>query len=213
MENQSFTKAKREIEEDPINLMEARFRAIYEQTLLSLRESSAAVKEATHIFLRWMNEGTVVHIVGAGRTRLAVTIPAHRLAHGGANVYVQDDITPMPHNIKCGGIIAASASGVTPTVLSTLRSVQEQRQEREIKIVGIARFDASEFRSLCDIFIGIAPQPAQQPNPLRALTDSEEHVICGILDAAVAAAGRLGGFDDSRWRLGHEDLGATGPYY
>lgn len=193
------------------SLIETRVRAIYEQTCVSLRESGTAVEKATGIFLRWMNEGTIVRIVGAGRTRLAVTIPASRLAHGGARVYVQDDIVPMPHNIEGGGIIAASVSGVTPTVLSALRLAREQK--RDIEIVGIARVDASEFQSLCDIFIGIAPQPAQYPNPLRALADSEEHVICELLDAIVVAAGKLGGFNDSRWRLGHEDLGATGPYF
>lgn len=197
--------------ENLTSLMETRFRVIYEQTRLSLRESNTAVEEAASVFLRWMNEETIVRIVGVGRTRLAATIPANRLAHGGARVYVQDDIVPMPYNVEGGGIIVASASGVTPTVLSYLRSAREQQPD--IEIVGIAGANTPEFRSLCDVFIGIAPQPAQQPNPLRALADSEEHVICGLLDAIVVAAGKLGGFDDSRWRLGHEDLGATGPYY
>ena len=50
------------------------------------------------------------------------------------------------------------------------------------------------------------------PNPLRALADVGEYVISEVLDALVVAAGRLGGFDDRMWRLGHENVGQTGPW-
>src|SRR5687768_8816675 len=63
------------------------------------------------LFLDWMNNGRIVRVVGAGRARLAASIPANRLAHGGARVFVQDDIIPMPHTVVSGGIVAASASG------------------------------------------------------------------------------------------------------
>jgi D-arabinose 5-phosphate isomerase GutQ len=139
---------------------------------------------------------------------LAAAIPANRLAHGGARIYVQDDIVPIPHTINGGGIIAASASGRTASVLTILRAARNQT--RDVQIVGVAAADAAEFRNCCDIFIGI--EPPTSPNPLKTLADSEEYVISELLDAMVAAAGKMGGFVDTLWRLGHENLGQTGPY-
>ncbi len=165
--------------------------------------------DIVHLFLDWMNDGTVVRIIGAGRARLAASIPANRLAHGGARVFVQDDLVPMPHTVRSGGIIAASASGATPSVLATLDVIRKDAPQ--IIVVGIARHDATMFSSLCHKFIGIRLEDAT-PNPLSALADMGEYVISEVLDALVVAAGRLGGFDDRRWRLGHENIGATGPY-
>jgi D-arabinose 5-phosphate isomerase GutQ len=161
------------------------------------------------VFLRWMQQGTVVRVLGAGRARLAAAIPANRLAHGGARVFVQDDIVPMPHAVRGGGIIAASASGQTATLLETLRTVK--RDAPGIEVVGIADAEAHEFRGLCGHFVGIRYE-REATNPLTALADTGEYVISEVLDALVVAAGRLGHFDDRRWRLGHENIGATGPY-
>jgi len=117
----------------------------------------------------------------------------------------------MPHTIRGGGIIAASDSGKTESVLSILRDATQQTHD--VEIVGIASADAADFARYCKVFIGIVPPPADQLNPLRALADSEEYVISELLDAIVVAAGRLGGFSDKLWRIGHENLGpATGPY-
>jgi D-arabinose 5-phosphate isomerase GutQ len=168
------------------------------------------LQDIARLFLDWMNNGRVVRVVGAGRARLAASIPANRLAHGGARVFVQDDIIPMPHTVVSGGIIAASASGSTPSVLNLLNVVR--RNAPEITVVGIAHHGATAFSSLCRHFVGIRLEE-DTPNPLSALADMGEYVISEVLDALVVAAGRLGGFDDRRWRLGHENIGATGPYY
>jgi D-arabinose 5-phosphate isomerase GutQ len=157
-----------------------------------------------------MVDGTIVRVLGAGRARLAAAIPAQRLAHGGARVHVQDEIVPMPHMMRGGGIIAASAMGKTEYVLDVMR--QAKAKTRDIKIVGIASADAGEFKLLCDVFIGIEPEPEGTFNPLRALADSEESVIVELLDGLVVAAGKLGGFDDGFWRLGHENIAGTGYY-
>jgi hypothetical protein len=47
---------------------------------------------------------------------------------------------------------------------------------------------------------------------LSALADIEEYVISEVLDSLVVAAGETCGYDERAWRLGHENLGATGPY-
>lgn len=161
------------------------------------------------LFLTWMQDGTIVRVLGAGRARLAAAIPANRLAHGGARVFVQDDIIPMPHTVNGGGVIAASASGRTRSVLDILDVIRKEAPH--ITIVGIAKADADEFKGLCHHFIGIE-EDTGKPNPLRALADVGEYVISEVLDALVVAAGRLGGFDDRRWRLGHENIGPSGPY-
>ena len=171
--------------------------------------SKADVKKAVLLFRDWMLQGAIVRVIGAGRARLAGSIPANRLAHGGARVYIQDDIIPMPHSIKGGGMIAVSASGKTQSVISMLKSVREKG--RNIKIVGIADRNAKVFKENCDIFIGI-DEDRERANPLQALADTGEYVISELLDAMVVAAGKLAGFDDTKWRIGHEDKGATGPY-
>jgi D-arabinose 5-phosphate isomerase GutQ len=190
--------------------IQLRLAAINQQIINTVNVSGREIEQGVNLFLNWMREGTVVRIIGAGRARLAAVIPANRLAHGGARVYVKDDIMPMPHTIKGGGIIAASASGKTQSVLSDLRSTRAET--KDVAIVGIAAADAEEFKKYCDIFIGIQPGPEGSLNPLRALADSEEYVISELLDAMVVAAGRLGGFVDTTWRIGHENIGPTGPY-
>lgn len=165
--------------------------------------------EVVKLLLRWMQQGTIVRVLGAGRARLAASIPANRLAHGGARVYVQDDIIPMPHAIQGGGVIAASASGKTQTLLEMLQVIR--RDAPRIRIIGIASHDAVEFKGHCHHFLGIHQQKSTG-TALTALADIGEYVISEVLDSLVVAAGKLGGFDDRRWRLGHENIGATGPY-
>lgn len=169
----------------------------------------AQIDALVRLFLRWMQEATVVRVIGAGRARLAAAIPANRLAHGGARVFVQNDIIPMPHTVKGGAVIAASASGRTSSVLEILRIIREEAPQ--ITVVGIAKADAHTFRDLCHHFIGIE-QDQSHSNPLVALADIGEYVISEVLDALVVAAGKLGGFDERMWRLGHENVGDTGPY-
>lgn len=175
----------------------------------TISENQEQVEKVARLFLRWMNDGTIVRVIGAGRARLAAAVPANRLAHGGARVFVQGDVIPMPHSINGGGIIAASASGKTEAVLRILREVKQDHYH--ISVVGIARHDAIDFRNYCDHFIGLRDN-SSVPNPLSALADVGELCIAEVLDAIVVAAGKLGGFDDRRWRLGHENLGDSGPY-
>ncbi len=184
--------------------------------------SKTEIWKATECFRNWMLNGTIVRVVGAGRARLAAAIPANRLAHGGARVYIQDEIIPMPHSIKGGGIIAVSASGRTPSTIEILKSAKE-KDDRIIRI-GIAQKASDEeepekedekkeekFEAYCDIFIEIKLD-TELDNPLQALGDTGEYVISMLLDAMVVAAGKLAGYDDAKWRLGHEDLGSTGPW-
>ena len=189
--------------------IEDRVRYISDSVALTVQRNRNAVAKAIEVFRDWMIQGTVVRVLGAGRARLAASVPANRLAHGGARVFVQDDIIPMPHSIKGGGILAASASGKTRTLLQNLAIAKSKGTS--LNVVGIAAHDANEFKSYCDLFIGIhEPQIAQRP--LQALADTGEYVIGELLDAIVVAGGRLAGFDETTWRLGHEDLGPTGPY-
>lgn len=189
--------------------IEHRTKEIAASVSKTIEKSSEQAWEVVQLLLKWMQQGTIVRVLGAGRARLAASIPANRLAHGGARVYVQDDIIPMPHAVKGGGVIAASASGKTQTLLDMLAVVK--RDAPRIKVVGIAKHDAKQFAGYCDHFIGIH-QERSSSNTLSALADIGEYVISEALDSLVVAAGKLGGFDDRRWRLGHENIGATGPY-
>jgi D-arabinose 5-phosphate isomerase GutQ len=192
------------------NEIQDRIDSIASSVKKTAEDSKKQVMKTILVLRDWMLNGTIVRIIGAGRARLAGSIPANRLAHGGARVYIQNDIIPMPHSIKGGGIIAVSASGETPSVLNVLKSVNKKGRQ-DIKIVGIASKDAKEFQSYCHIFIGI-DQDTDLPNPLQALADTGEYVISELLDAMVVAAGKLAGFDETTWRLGHEDIAETGPY-
>jgi D-arabinose 5-phosphate isomerase GutQ len=185
-----------------------RVKCISDSITKTAESNRDVIDETVDLFSEWMLNGAVVRVIGAGRARLAGAIPANRMSHGGARVYVQDDMIPMPHTIKQGGVIAVSASGRSASVLQVLRDVKSRNPA--IKIVGIADKSAKEFRELCHLFIGI--ESSDLDNPLEALADSNEYVCSMLLDAIVVAAGNRSGFDDTTWRLGHENLGATGPY-
>jgi D-arabinose 5-phosphate isomerase GutQ len=183
--------------------------AINESIHKTVEGSKHEINDAIRYFRDWMLNGAIVRVLGAGRAKLAAAIPANRLAHGGARVYIQDEIIPMPHSIKGGGIIAVSASGKTPSVIEALKSLKNK--DERIKRIGIAQSTADkDFIDNCHIFIGIKGTDIY--NPLQALADTSEYVISMLLDAMVVAAGKLAGYDDAKWRLGHEDIGPTGPY-
>ena len=187
-----------------------RFKHIAESNQITVNEDSEeSVKKAIKLLQTWMRRGINVRIIGAGRAKLAGALPANRLAHGGARISVEGSIVPMPHSITAGGIIAVSASGKTPNVLEVIKNVYTKRPN--IEIIGIASNDAQEFKQYCHTFIGIKLEP-NLDNPLRALADIKEIVILEVLDAIIVGAGKLAGFDDVKWRIGHEDLGPTGPY-
>lgn len=187
-----------------------RFDVLRDAAQQTLESQRLEVQNVVGQFASWMSDGVPVRVLGAGRARLAAAIPANRLAHGGARVFVQDSEVPMPHTLHGGGLLAASASGQTEAVLNSLRSAR--RKNRDLLVIGIAATDAREFRSLCDTFIGIPPHSDLPPIRLSALADLQELLIAQILDALVVAAGVSIGYTDATWRLGHEDLGPTGPY-
>jgi D-arabinose 5-phosphate isomerase GutQ len=188
----------------------ARHRAIHGAIQSTLDASADAILAAVTEIQTWIRTEEIVRVVGAGRALLAAAIPANRLAHAGARAYVQNGMIPMPNTIRGGAILAASASGKTPTVLELLKTARLRNPK--IRIVGIADARAREFRDLCHVFVGIEGHNDAMPNPLRALADTGEYVISELLDAMVVAAAKRAGKTDEAFREGHEDLGATGPY-
>jgi len=172
--------------------------------------SESAIWDAILEIERWINEQEIVRVVGAGRALLAAAIPANRLAHTGARIYVLHDVVPLPNSIRGGSILAASASGKTAPVLSIMATAKKRNPK--IRILGIADAGARQFADLCDIFVGIDQTTNPVANPLSALADTGEYIISELLDAMVVAAAKRLGFTDQQFREGHEDLGDTGPY-
>jgi len=158
----------------------------------------------------WIRASTVVRVVGAGRALLAAAIPANRLSHAGALVYVQHGLVPLPNTRRGGAILAASASGKTRAVLEVLATAR--RKNPSIQILGIADATATTFRDSCDIFVGIDSAANPHYNPLSALADTGEYIISELLDAMVVAAAKRAGKTERDFEEGHEDLGPTGPY-
>jgi D-arabinose 5-phosphate isomerase GutQ len=160
---------------------------------------------------QWISEEEIVRVVGYGRALLAAAIPANRLHHCGARVYIQHDRVPLPNSSRGGAILAASASGRTQAILDLLR--RAKKLNPEIRIVGIADKSAPEFAQLCDIFVGIDLAYNPLLNPLHALADTGEYIISELLDAMVVAAARQAGLTEDDIRRGHEDLVDTGPHH
>ena len=208
---------------DPLpRLMDERLAAIKEIVLQTFQDYSENVRNVVALLGQWMLDRRIVHVIGAGRALLAASLPANRLAHGGANVFLLGDKAPPPNSRFGGGILAASASGETRTVLEIMAFAQEVNkslglENKEIKVIGIANPDARRiepfrtFPELCSpgYFLGVRPV---QHVKLRALADIEEYAISELLDALVVTAGLEIGVN---FRLGHEDLvgGATGPWH
>lgn len=187
-----------------------RLRAIDWIVLESIRRNEAETQAFLEHFAAWMFDRAPVRILGAGRARLAAALAGNRLSHGGARVYLQDSDTPMPHSLHGGGILAASASGKTASVLQALTSARAKN--REVMVLGVASVNAGQFAAACNVFLPLPEIPAALVPALTALADLQEQAIGNLLDLLVVAAGRNLGFTDATWRLGHEDLGATGPY-
>lgn len=187
-----------------------RSQAITSALVRTVEANRDAVWKAHQVLAAWMREGAVVRVLGAGRALLAATLAANRLAHGGAQVSIMGGVVPMPNSCRGGGIIAASASGRTQAVLEAMAIARNNNPD--ITTIGIADREAEAFRDLCDIFIGIYEPVLIVENPLSAMADQEELLIADLLDGLVVLAGESIGFDDDRWRRGHEDLGPTGPY-
>ncbi len=193
-----------------VSALGSRVSAINDMVHATLEGEGPAIRTAVDLFEEWMVSGEIVRVVGSGRTRLALSIPASRLAHGGARVSISDGVVPMPNTSKGGAALAASSSGENLTVNNIVATCR--RRAPNMRIVGIGpALGGSSFESSCDIFVRIHDNSSADGS-LRVLGDWQEQVICILLDAMVAAAGCQAGFDDRFWRLGHEDLGSTGPH-
>jgi D-arabinose 5-phosphate isomerase GutQ len=176
-------------------------------TIVNSRDSIARAVDELE---RWIQAEDIVRVVGAGRALLAASIPANRLAHAGARVFVLHAVVPLPNPIRGGAILAASASGKTPSVLHLMETARQRNPS--IRILGMADSSAVDFARLCHVFVGIDQTTNPYINPLQALADTAEYIISELLDAMVVAAAKRLGLTDRDFREGHEDLGNTGPY-
>lgn len=196
----------------PLTPMIMRCVAISETVKTTIRECPEEIAIAKEMIKVWINQHEAIRILGAGRALLAASLGANRLAHAGALISFMGGMVPMPNSILGGGIIAASASGQTRHVIEAMKVAKEHNPN--IKILGFAKNSqkAVEFMDLCDCFIGLRSHALPLPNPLFALADEEEMAIAELLDGLVVLAGQELGFTEEMWRLGHEDIGPTGPY-
>lgn len=185
---------------------------IHESLVATVTNNTVTINEAKELIKEWIQGKENVRILGAGRALLAASIGVNRLAHTGVHVSFIGGMVPMPNSCQGGGIIAASASGQTKHVIEAMAVAKKNNPN--IKIIGIASVDkvSEEFKKYCDCFIGIHSRISDNLNPLSALADEEEMVIAEFLDALIVLSAKELGFDDSMWRLGHEDIGPTGPY-
>lgn len=187
----------------------ARTTVIMNAVTLSEQMQPDVIDQVANLFVSWIRNGDPVRVVGAGRALLAGSIAANRLAHAGANVHHIHELTPLPSTARGGAILSCSASGRTADVLALMKKAR--RLNPDITIVGIADHRAHRFRQLCDHFLGVYIDP-RIVSPLTALGDIGEYTLSLLLDAIVLIAAERIGFSDSDWRIGHEDLGPTGPY-
>jgi D-arabinose 5-phosphate isomerase GutQ len=201
-----------ESEGDLCEQIGARIKFINDCLEKTIKGSEEKIEEIVNLFSRWMTKHSIVRLIGVGRAKIAGNISMYRLAHGGARIFINDGNIPLPHSIHGGGIIAVSASGKTEIIHKILKHAYNSGKSNMV-IVGIAAEDADkEFKDYCHYFIGIKKDAMNNNNSLTALADIEEQIICQLLDAMVVAAGKKELYDDTQWRLGHEDVGATGPY-
>lgn len=201
-------------------LMDQRLLAIKGMVLNAISENPTAFNSIKCAFIRWMQSQAIVRVIGAGRALLAAALPANRLAHGGATVFILNDRSPVPNSRLGGAIIALSASGETKSVLEIMKFALEVNKKREafrqepITVVGFSKDTAKAFADLCTpgYFLGIRPEIYSKGVVLRALGDLEEYALSDLFEALVVVAGLEVGIN---FRLGHEDLvgSATGPWY
>src|SRR5690348_6517525 len=71
-------------EGDLISDIGQRIQSIGSSILETATHSKPQILAAAHLFRDWMVYGNIVRVIGAGRAKLAGSIPANRLAHGGA---------------------------------------------------------------------------------------------------------------------------------
>lgn len=199
-----------DVENSSWGMILARMHSIAHAVAHTCLRNQTPLEEASDLIALWMESHSIVRILGAGRALLAASMPANRMAHGGAQVSFMGGMVPLPNSERGGGVIACSASGKTRPVLEAMDIAKANNPQ--IRIIGLASHDADDFRQLCNVFIGIHASKSEYPNPLSALADTEEYVISEIFDGLVVMAGRKINIDEEGWRRGHEDIGPTGPY-
>ncbi len=172
------------------------------------RIEQAAIEKGIALICRMILTRNPIRMIGLGRARLAIALPANRLFHALGDVHIIHGDLPLPNTVRGGYLIVGSASGRTKEVLDIMQTTR--RRNSEVRILGLANATAKEFKELCDVFIGLHSDPAI-PNPICALADLNEHAISQLLDRMVVIAAHRLGLDDEDMRLGHEDL-CTGPY-
>jgi D-arabinose 5-phosphate isomerase GutQ len=197
-------------DDDLLDALNSRVWAISHAIRETIARHDQAILQGIQQLERWIRNREVVRVIGAGRALHAASIPANRLVHTGADVYVINDVVPLPNSNKDGGIIASSASGQTKAVLEMMEDAKTKNPQ--IVILGVADANANAFESLCDIFVGVEDDSGPYDNPLHALADTGEYVISELLDAMIVAAGKRLGLTDEDFRGNHEDIGPTGPY-
>jgi len=208
----------------------------YEDTIKNTIESmSKEIEEAIGLLVDSITTGYSVRFLGAGRARLAATMPANRLCHAGAQVSIMSDTIPLPNTRLGGYVFAVSASGTSVDVIQAMIKARKRRfggEERgrkiapiTIPIVGISALTGithdkgdkektqkntdlcNSFKEACDIFIHIQVNDAMK-SEYNYLADNEEHVIMELLDLMVACAIKRAGI-----KILHEDLGPTGAVF
>ena len=195
---------------DLLDALNSRVWAISHAIRETIARHDEAVLQGIAQLERWIRNREVVRVIGAGRALHAASIPANRLVHAGADVYVINDVVPLPNSNKDGGIIASSASGQTKAVLEMMEDAKKKNPR--IVTLGVARANAEAFAGLCDVFVGVEDDSGPYDNPLHALADTGEYVISELLDAMIVAAAKRLGLTDEDFRRNHEDIGPTGPY-
>ncbi|MGB7602787.1 MAG: hypothetical protein WBM24_20975, partial [Candidatus Sulfotelmatobacter sp.] len=93
------------IDQSVWGLVSARAHAISHAVVHTCLRNDNALTRAVSLTSSWMKERAIVRVLGAGRALLAASVPANRLAHGGAQVSIMGGMVPLPNSIAGGGIL------------------------------------------------------------------------------------------------------------
>ncbi|MBO0800732.1 MAG: hypothetical protein J2P31_18085, partial [Blastocatellia bacterium] len=162
-----------------------------------------AILESISLLGRWMDQRSVVRVIGAGRGLLAASMAAHRLSAGGARVHTVGDIMPMPHSLRGGGVIAVAAEGQSEAIARLL--IKMRNKNRDIKVLGVGYDSSTRFADICEVFIPV-PGDRQGPRSNETATSVQDYIIAEILDTLVLFAGHELGYTDNHWKLGYGDF-------
>src|SRR5258706_14931579 len=97
------------VEQSAWGMIIARVDAISRAVAHTCSRNQRSIHDATELIARWIEGGSIVRFLGAGRALLAAAMPANRLAHAGAQVSFMGGMVPLPNSRRGGGVIACSA--------------------------------------------------------------------------------------------------------